>query len=147
MATWASVKAQAETKLGLQLVDKDVLDIPMLATDPYGNFIPGPRAGCRSTCLKDGTMVEGNIASPGPGARQRRHFDTPFLTDIAHNADPEPAATRTTTRRPRRSTPAPDAGHTSHRPISPTSRPARTTTSCSTRTSPPVTAASTRTSR
>ena len=34
--------------LGLQLVDKDVLDIPMLAADPYGNFIPG-RTVCRST--------------------------------------------------------------------------------------------------
>ena len=28
--------------LGLQLVDTDVANIPMLAADPYGNFIPGP---------------------------------------------------------------------------------------------------------
>jgi hypothetical protein len=42
MATWASVKAQAANLLGLRLEDKDVLNIPMLAADPYGDFIPGP---------------------------------------------------------------------------------------------------------
>ncbi len=42
MATWATTKAQAATLLGLQLEDKDVLNVPMLAADPYGNFIPGP---------------------------------------------------------------------------------------------------------
>ena len=41
MATWASVKKQAHDLLGIQLVDMDVLNIPMLATDPYGEFIPG----------------------------------------------------------------------------------------------------------
>ncbi len=35
--------------LGLQLEDKDVLNVPMIAADPYGKFIPGPRAACRST--------------------------------------------------------------------------------------------------
>ena len=28
--------------LGIQLTDTDVDDVPLLATDPYGNFIPGP---------------------------------------------------------------------------------------------------------
>ena len=42
IGTWADVKEQAATKLGLELVDMDALDIPMLAADPYGNFIPGP---------------------------------------------------------------------------------------------------------
>jgi Ca2+-binding RTX toxin-like protein len=93
MATWASVKAQAEAKLGLRLVDRDVLDIPMLATDPYGNFIPGPARGLPQYVLKDGTLVEGNIASPVPAPANVRHFDTPFLTDIAHNADPSPQDT------------------------------------------------------
>ena len=35
--------------LGLQLDGPDVTDIPMLATDPYGKFLPGPDAACRST--------------------------------------------------------------------------------------------------
>ena len=49
IGTWAAVKKQAAEKLGLLLVDKDVTNIPMLAADPYGNFIPGPAAACRST--------------------------------------------------------------------------------------------------
>ena len=49
MATWATTKAQAATLLGLQLMDTDALNIPMLAADAYGKFIPGPAAGCRST--------------------------------------------------------------------------------------------------
>ncbi len=49
MATWAAVKKQAADMLGLLLEDQDVIDIPMLATDPYGKFIPGPHAACRST--------------------------------------------------------------------------------------------------
>ncbi|MEA2157561.1 MAG: hypothetical protein QOE11_3701, partial [Solirubrobacteraceae bacterium] len=45
MATWAAVKSQARNKLGLQIVDRDVTNIPLLATDPYGKFIPGPARG------------------------------------------------------------------------------------------------------
>jgi Ca2+-binding RTX toxin-like protein len=93
MATWASVKAQAETKLGLHLVDKDVLNIPMIATDPYGNFLPGPLRGLPQYVRTDGTMLEGNTASPVAAPANVRRFDTPFLTDIAHNADPSPQDT------------------------------------------------------
>ena len=45
MATWASVKAQAATLLGLRLVDKDVTNITMIAADAYGKFIPGALRG------------------------------------------------------------------------------------------------------
>ena len=40
MATWADVKANA-LKLGILLSDADVGDVPLLATDAYGNFILG----------------------------------------------------------------------------------------------------------
>ena len=69
----------------------------MLATDPYGKFIPGPLRGLPQYVTKlgpDGTpntgdeLVEGDIANPVPPPADVRHFDTPFLTDIAHNADP-----------------------------------------------------------
>ena len=49
LPTWAMVKAQAATVLGLQLVDTDVNNIPMIAADAYGKFIPGPAVVCRST--------------------------------------------------------------------------------------------------
>ena len=159
MATWATTKAQAETLLGLRLLDTDVTDIPMLATDPYGKFIPGPARGLPQYVTKFRGLVEGNTANPVLVPTQRVvtdgvttdlsnivtsdtalftqddvgsaisgsgipalttivsvqsptqvtislsatatatgvtvkvdpgtvHFETPFLTDIAHNADP-----------------------------------------------------------
>src|SRR5207244_3446895 len=41
MATWAVVKAQANDILGIHLTDKDFDNVPLLATDAYGNFIKG----------------------------------------------------------------------------------------------------------
>jgi len=87
MSTWAAVKQQAAQKLGLRLVDRDVTNIPMLATDPYGNFIPGPARGLPQYVTATG-LIEGNLASPVSVPANVKYFDTPFLTDIAHNADP-----------------------------------------------------------
>ncbi len=42
MATWEVVKAQARDILGINLTDADVGNVPLLATDAYGNFIKGP---------------------------------------------------------------------------------------------------------
>src|SRR5437867_1317506 len=42
MATWKVVKAQARDILGINLTAADFDDVPLLATDPYGNFIKGP---------------------------------------------------------------------------------------------------------
>jgi Ca2+-binding RTX toxin-like protein len=85
-STWAALKLQAATKLGLLLKDVDVSNIPMLATDPYGKFIPGPH-GLPQYVTATG-LVEGNLASPVPVPANVLHFDTPFVGDIAHNADP-----------------------------------------------------------
>src|SRR5215212_8892461 len=41
MATWAVVKAQARAILGINLTDANVFNVPLLATDDYGNFIKG----------------------------------------------------------------------------------------------------------
>ncbi|MBS2938848.1 Ig-like domain-containing protein [Nocardioides sp. J2M5] len=101
MASWASTKQQAARELGLQLVDTDVLDVPALLTDPYGQFVPGPAGGFpQYVCTPNGGdcpesgLVEGDpTADGGRGVRPPssvRHFQTPFLTDIAHAADPSP---------------------------------------------------------
>ncbi|MCY7288138.1 MAG: heme peroxidase, partial [Cryobacterium sp.] len=88
MATWATTKAQAASMLGLRLEDKDALDIPMLAADAYGKFIPGPARGLPQYVTATG-LVEGNRAGGGvPVPANVRHFNTPFLTDIANNAVP-----------------------------------------------------------
>jgi Ca2+-binding RTX toxin-like protein len=92
MATWATVKAQAETLLGLKLADKDVLNVPQLAVDPYGKFVPGPLRGLPQYVTATG-LVEGDTANPMPVPANVKYFDTPFLTDIAHNADPSPQDT------------------------------------------------------
>src|SRR3954452_8787591 len=93
-STWASVKIQAHDLLGLRLVDTDVTNIPMLATDPYGKYLPGPHGlpqYVTATGLVEGqrdnpatTTVDETVPVPG----NVLHFDTPFVTDIAHNADP-----------------------------------------------------------
>ena len=103
-STWASVKKQAHDLLGLQLVDRDVTNIPMLATDPYGKYLPGPLRGLpqyvtsvpKTAANPTGiVLVEGNLASPVPVPANVLHFDTPFVTDIAHNADPSPDPDKT----------------------------------------------------
>src|SRR3954466_8660231 len=94
MATWATVKAQAASLLGLKLLDRDVTNIPLIAADPYGKFIPGPDHGLPQyvTTGPDGlpntaddVLVEGDTVNPVPVPDDALHFDTPFLTDIAHN--------------------------------------------------------------
>ncbi|MFP5368722.1 MAG: heme peroxidase, partial [Actinomycetes bacterium] len=65
MSTWATLKDQAASLLGLRLEDKDVFDVPMLAVDPYGKFIPGPARGLPQYVTASG-LVEGNTASPVP---------------------------------------------------------------------------------
>jgi Ca2+-binding RTX toxin-like protein len=89
MATWATVKRQARELLGLALSDRDVTDIPMILADAYGKFIPGPARGLPQYMTATGP-VEGNVATPVAVPSNVLHIDTPFLTDIAHNADPSP---------------------------------------------------------
>ncbi|WP_166788110.1 peroxidase family protein [Cryobacterium glaciale] len=88
MATWATTKAQAANMLGLLLADKDVLNVPMLAADAYGKFIPGPLRGMPQYATATG-LVEGDTANPVPVPSNVLYFNTPFLTDIAHNAEPK----------------------------------------------------------
>src|SRR5262245_3692831 len=72
MATWGVVKAQARDILGINLTDKDFDNVPLLATDAYGNFIKGPN-GFPQVVMKgadgiagtaDDFLVEGNPLAP-----------------------------------------------------------------------------------
>jgi Ca2+-binding RTX toxin-like protein len=89
MANWGDVKAQAATLLGLQLVDTDVNNIPMIAADPYGNFIPGPARGLPQYVTASG-LVEGDTAAPVAVPADALRINTAFLNDIAHSAGPAP---------------------------------------------------------
>jgi Ca2+-binding RTX toxin-like protein len=95
MATWKVVKAQAHDLLGINLTDADVFNLPLLATDAYGNFIKGPNGlpqvvmmgadGIAGTA--DDILVEGNRAAPIDLTNAVRTGHQ-FLIDIAHSADP-----------------------------------------------------------
>jgi beta-lactam-binding protein with PASTA domain/Ca2+-binding RTX toxin-like protein len=86
IANWGEVKTQARTLLGINLTDADVVNVPLVATDPYGRFLRGPN-GFPLLIMANNTMVEGNPAAPIPttGAQRTAHA---FLDDIAHNAVP-----------------------------------------------------------
>ena len=45
LPTWGEIKAQAREMLGIDLTDYHVGNLPLLATDEYGNFIPNPVTG------------------------------------------------------------------------------------------------------
>ena len=95
MATWADVKANA-LKLGILLSDEDVDNVPLLATDAFGNFIPDPVTGMAQIVMKgpdglagtaDDVLVSGTPDNPiaTAGAVRTGHA---FLNDIAHGAAP-----------------------------------------------------------
>ncbi len=97
LPTWADIKANA-LMLGIRLTDADVTNIPLIKTDPYGNFIPGAN-GFAQVWLRDenGTPMrdaEGNpVWTEGDGLQAldvTRAVRTghAFLDDIAHTAAP-----------------------------------------------------------
>jgi len=106
MATWADVKAQARNILGIDLTDFHVGNLPLLATDAYGNFIPHPTTGFPQVVMAGPpqTLASGTPAAPlslfnlvADGADADTLPDVvhlavrtghAFLADIAHNAVP-----------------------------------------------------------
>ncbi|MFC6286401.1 peroxidase family protein [Nocardioides sp. GCM10027113] len=90
LATWADVKQQSEDLLGIRLTDTDVLNVPLLATDPYGNFKRGPN-GFPQLVTATG-LVEGDPAANGdtgvPLPANVVRTGHAFLDDIAHHAIP-----------------------------------------------------------
>jgi beta-lactam-binding protein with PASTA domain len=100
IGSWGEVKGQAATLLGIQLQDVDVFDVPLVLTDPYGHFKPGPARGAPQVAFPNPAnpaqpiLVEGNPAAPISvvGSLKTGHG---FLDDIAHDANPQgPAGLR-----------------------------------------------------
>ncbi|MGZ5399614.1 MAG: peroxidase family protein, partial [Nocardioides sp.] len=84
LATWGDIKAEALAKLGVVLTDQDVLNVPMLATDPYGNLELS--AGRPQLVTASGLVstVPGGTTLPADVVRTGHAF----LDDIAHHAAP-----------------------------------------------------------
>ncbi|WP_114944093.1 peroxidase family protein [Microvirga calopogonii] len=97
LATWADVKEQARTMLGVDLTDANVGKVPLLRTDPYGNFIPHPQTGFAQVIVglgpdgipntSDDVVISGTPDAPVSlvNAVLTGHA---FLDDIAHAAVP-----------------------------------------------------------
>jgi Ca2+-binding RTX toxin-like protein len=87
---WGEVKAQASQMLGIQLVDMDVHNIPLLATDAYGAFLRGPNGFAQIVTVSG--LIEGDpSANGGLGVllpQDTIRTDHAFLNDIAHGAAP-----------------------------------------------------------
>ncbi|HEY6799501.1 MAG TPA: peroxidase family protein, partial [Agromyces sp.] len=86
MAKWRDVKAQAAEVLGLELTDADLLDIPQVLVDPYGNFIPGAN-GYPQFIVEGGGFVSGTPAGT-PVPDNVLGTGHAFLDDIAHGSTP-----------------------------------------------------------
>jgi Ca2+-binding RTX toxin-like protein len=85
LPTWADIKQQARTVLGIDLTDAFVGNSPLLATDDYGNFLPGV-TGLPQVVIGE-SLVEGNLLAPIDISAATRTGHA-FLLDIAHSADP-----------------------------------------------------------
>ncbi|MFP5450737.1 MAG: peroxidase family protein, partial [Thermoleophilia bacterium] len=91
LATWADVKAQAANVLGIQLVDMDAVNAPMVMVDQYGRFLPGGNGMPQLVVQAPGgtTTVPANLAAPVATTNAVRSNHA-FLDDIAHGAAPKP---------------------------------------------------------
>ena len=105
LVSWAELKTVTAATLGIELDDMDVLNVPQVQTDLYGQFDPGQNgypqlvftAGeepAGATCVQGDdantyVLCEGDPAAPvdATGARRTNHA---FLDDIAHAAVPRP---------------------------------------------------------
>jgi Ca2+-binding RTX toxin-like protein len=86
--TWADIKEQAATKLGIILSDVDVLRVPAVLTDMYGEFVRGANGFPQLVRGENQPALEGNLATP-VAASDALSAGRAFLNDIAHNAVPK----------------------------------------------------------
>ena len=95
LATWADIKDQALNVLGIALNDYDVVNVPLIVTDPYGRFVADPATGFPIVITTEGAVVA-SLASPiqtgevagGAYVSYVERANHSFLDDIAHTAAP-----------------------------------------------------------
>ncbi len=100
LATWNDVKAQAHNILGIELGGAlnpteqnppgdypDVVNVPQVVVDPYGNFVPGPDGQVQ--LVTESGAAEGVPGAPVSTANAMR-TNHAFLDDIAHGATQDP---------------------------------------------------------
>ena len=99
MADWAAIKEQARTVLGIDLTDSDVTNLPVVAADLYGHFIPSadgfpqlvhvdvPDNPATPANELVTSLVSGTPDAP-IGTTDTTRTGHAFLDDIAHHAAP-----------------------------------------------------------
>ncbi len=91
IATWAQTKAQA-LQLGIQLSDSDITSVPLIVTNEFGRFLPGPN-GFPQLVKKIGAgvpyFVEGDPTDPKDTTNSMSTGQA-FLDDINPYAFPYP---------------------------------------------------------
>ena len=128
ISTWAAVKKQAAREARPAAAGQGRDQHPDAGHRPVRRVHPGP---ARAAAVRDRQSGPASRATSPTRCRCRPnvvHFDTPFLTDIAHNADP--SAQDTDNNPARRRWHRSRTPTTPRRPTSRTSPPARTTTRC-----------------
>ena len=92
MSTWADVKAQTNGILGLNLTDADLLDVPQIAVDPYGNFVRGANGFPMFYIMNEAGETDWLEGQPGgveiPAGWSKVGTGHAFLDDIAHGSTP-----------------------------------------------------------
>lgn len=114
LATWADIKAQSQTMLGITLDDRHIHEVPMVVADPYGAFTRSPTGYALvavAVTLSDGASVNAHATGNAGGLdlfniaeSDLVEFTAPngttvasitaygtghaFLDDIAHTAAP-----------------------------------------------------------
>jgi Ca2+-binding RTX toxin-like protein len=88
IANWAEVKKQALNKLGIELVDMDIHDVPLLLTDEYGRFLRSASGFPQVVQSISGSTATVAVGDPLSPATARLGTGHAFLNDIAHFAAP-----------------------------------------------------------
>ena len=115
MATWA-VKAQARTVLGIELTDQDVLNVPLLATDQYGHFLPGANGFPQIVTPGAPAWLEGNPAPTAARCADRRRTPSAPGTPSSTTSPTTRCRSATTTATRRRRRPLDAGRRRRHRP-------------------------------
>lgn len=88
IANWSEVKRQAANKLGIQLVDMDIHEVPLLLTDEYGRFLRSSTGFPQVVESFSGTTATVKIGNPAAPVTSGLGTGHAFLNDIAHFAAP-----------------------------------------------------------
>jgi len=93
IANWSEVKRQAANKLGIELVDMDIHDVPLLLTDEYGRFLRSASLFPQVVTGNNGTTATVRVGNPETPVLAGVSTGHAFLDDIAHTANPKAGLT------------------------------------------------------